>query len=126
MKEVLLVLLGALISCGTTMFLDWIKFNREERIHHKRKREEVYIEMQDFIVSCCAHWDYLKIGQVDIETRIKYNNLRTKAHIYGKKEIVDKFYNIANEMMTGKNIDGLNGSNDDLIKMIQEDLNIKE
>ena len=39
MKEVLLVLLGAFISCATTWLLDWLRCNREEKIHHKRMKE---------------------------------------------------------------------------------------
>lgn len=38
MKEFLLVLLGALISCGTTWFLDWLKSGREEKAYYRRKK----------------------------------------------------------------------------------------
>lgn len=126
MKEVLLVLLGALISCFTTWLLDWLRSNREEKIHHKRKKEQVYIEMQDFIVECCSHWKDIKTGRLSNDIRIKYNNIRSKAHIFGKKDVVDKFYDITQDLMKGKNDDCLNKCNDDLIKMIQNDLNIKD
>lgn len=126
MKEVLLVLLGAFISCATTWLLDWLRCNREEKIHHKRMKEEVYVEMQDFVVECCAHWRDIKTGRLSNDIRIRYNNIRSKAHIYGKKEIVDKFYDIADDMMHGKNTEELGNGNDELIKMIQKDLNIKD
>ena len=38
-----------------------------------------------------------------------------------QKEIVDKFYDIANDMMHGKNTEELGNGNDELIKMIQKD-----
>ena len=126
MKEILLVLLGALISCGTTWLLDWLRCNREEKIHHKRMKEEVYVDMQDFVVECCSHWKDIRTGRLSNDIRIRYNNIRSKAHIYGKKEIVDKFYDIANNMMHGKDADNLSECNDELIRMIQKDLNIKD
>ncbi len=120
MKEALLVLLGALISCGTTLFLEWLRYRREEKLYYKRKKEEAYVEMQDFLVDCCAHWNELKTGYVSVDIRLKYNSIRTKAHIYAKRDITDEFYDIANSLMTGKR-DNYSDRNDALIVMIKED-----
>ncbi len=125
MKEALLVLLGALISCGTTLFLEWLRYRREEKLYYKRKKEEAYIEMQDFLVDCCAHWNELKTGYVSVDIRLKYNSIRTKAHIYAKRDITDEFYDIANSLMTGKR-EHCNDRNDKLIAMIKEDLKIED
>lgn len=126
MKEAILIIIGALISCGTTFFLDWIKCNREEKLHYKRKREETYIEMQDYITDLNAHWNELKNNVLSVDLRLKYNALRSKAHTYCKKEIVDYFYGIANDLMTGNRKDDLQYRMDNFINMIRVDLKIEE
>ena len=126
MKEVLLILLGALISCGTTWFLDLIKFNREEKLYFKRKREETYLEMQDFITDLNAHWNELKNKFLNNDLRLKYNALRSKTHTYCKKEIVDYFYERANDLMTGNRKDDLQERMDNFINMIRSDLKIED
>ena len=126
MKEVLLILLGALISCGTTWFLDLIKFNREEKLYFKRKREETYLEMQDFITDLNAHWNELKNKFLNNDLRLKYNALRSKTHTYCKKEIVDYFYGRANDLMTGNRKDDLQERMDNFINMIRSDLKIED
>lgn len=126
MKEFLLVLLGALISCGTTFFLDLIKCNREEKLYYKRKREETYIEMQDYITDLNAHWNELKNKFLNNDLRLKYNALRSKAHTYCKKEIVNYFYEIANDLMTGNRKDDLQDRMDNFINMVRQDLKIED
>ena len=79
-------LIGAFVSCGTTFLLDLIKCNREEKTYYKRKREETYIEMQDFLTELNAHWHELRVHNISNTIRIAYNSLRGKAHIYAKKE----------------------------------------
>ncbi len=126
MKEIILVLLGAIISCGTTWFLDFIKSNRDEKLHYKRKREETYLEMQDLLVDYFAHWNEVKVGRINQDLRIRYNNLRSKAHIYAKKEITDAFYDIANNIMSGEIQEDYAERNDRLIQMIKDDLKIED
>lgn len=126
MKEAILIIIGALISSGTTWFLDWIKCNREEKLYYKRKREETYIEMQDYITDLNAHWAELKNKYLSNELRLKFNALRGKAHIYGKKEITDLFYDIASDLMTGKKETNYQERNDTLLNMIKQDLTIED
>ena len=126
MKEVLLVLLGAIISCGTTWFLDFLRYKREERNYYKRKKEETYIEMQKFITDCMGHWHEVRNGHICGELRIKYNNLRPNAHIYANQTITDEFYDLASDMMTGKNKDTYNERNNHLINSIRKDLKIED
>ena len=51
MKEAILIIIGALISCGTTFFLDWIKSKREERIRIRQKREDIYLRFYRLVVT---------------------------------------------------------------------------
>ena len=126
MKDILLVLIGAIISCGTTFFLDWIKCGREEKIYYQRKREETYIEMQDSITDLNAHWNEVKNKFLNNDLRLKYNALRSKSHTYCKKEIVDYFYEIASDLMTGNRKDDLQDRMDSFINMVRCDLKIEE
>ena len=87
MKDILLVLIGAIISCGTTFFLDWIKCGREEKIYYKRKREETYIEMQDYITDLNAHWNEVKNKFLNNDLRLRNIDdlsfqLHAMEHIY--------------------------------------------
>ena len=89
------VLIGAFISCFTTFCLDWIKFNREEKIYYKRKKEETYIEMLDIITNYCANLNYMKkTKSLGLERRREFNAIRTKASLYANKKIADDFYNL--------------------------------
>ena len=73
-------LLGGLISCGTTFFVEWKKCNHEEKLYYKRKKEETYIEMQDFLTELNAHWHELRVHNISDTIRIGYNSLR---NLYG-------------------------------------------
>lgn len=94
------VIIGAILSSVLTMLVDWLKFCRDENIYYKRKKEETYVEMEDLITDYCAHISEIKkINTINKELREKYNHIRTKAHIYAKKNIADKFYNLLNNIM---------------------------
>jgi hypothetical protein len=126
MKEAILIIVGALISCGTTFFLDWIKCTREEKRYYKRKREETYVEMQDYITDLNAHWAEVKNNYLSTELRLKYNALRSKSHIYGKKDITELFYGLTSDLMAGKRECNYQERNEQLINMIKQDLKIEE
>lgn len=126
MKEFLLVLLGAIISCGTTWFLDFLRYRREEKIYYKRKKEETYIKMQKLITDFMGRWNEVKQGHICKELRIKYNDIRPEAHIYANQSITDEFYNFVNDLLKGVNKDGYNKRNDFLIEAIRKDLKIKD
>lgn len=94
------VIIGAIISSITTFFLDWLKFNRDEKAYYKRKKEEAYIEMQDLIADYYAHIDEMKkTNTINKELRIRYNNIRSKSHIYVDKKISEKFYDVINSVI---------------------------
>ena len=85
MKEAILIIIGALISCGTTCFLDWLKFGREEKVYYRRKREETYLEMIDNIDTfICA--DIAQHFQLDNAIKLSEigNDIRAKAKLYAR------------------------------------------
>lgn len=129
MKEVLLVLLGAFISCGTTCFLDWLKFCREEKAYYRRKREETYLEMLEsiddiFDVRISKHFQPDK--QVDIKESSA--NFSARIRLYCKKDIADYYHRLMTKLIEdNKGGDGFTFAKwDKLVSDIKEDLNIKE
>lgn len=129
MKEAILIIIGALISCGTTCFLDWLKFGREEKVYYRRKREETYLEMIDNIDTfICA--DIAQHFQLDNATKLSEigNDIRAKAKLYAKKEIASEYYRLMRDLIEdNKGGDGFTFAKwDKLVSDIKEDLNIKE
>lgn len=129
MKEAILIIIGALISCGTTCFLDWLKFGREEKVYYRRKREETYLEMIDNIDTfICA--DIAQHFQLDNATKLSEigNDIRAKAKLYAKKEIASEYYSLMRDLIEdNKGGDGFTFAKwDKLVSDIKEDLNIKE
>lgn len=129
MKEFLLVLLGALISCGTTWFLDWLKFDREEKTYYRRKREETYLEMLEnidavFNATISKHFQI----ENNIDTKKTTNSLRAKAKLYVKKQVADNYHSLMANLYEDNN--GENGFTftkwDRLVSDIRNDLNIKD
>ena len=123
------VLIGAFISCFTTFCLDWIKFNREEKIYYKRKKEETYIRMLDIITNNLACLESMKKTKIwEVERKREINAFKSKADLYAKKKIADDFYNILSNML-GEAIgdETFDKSKvDKLVEDIRKDLNFED
>ena len=130
MKDILLVLIGAIISCGTTFFLDWIKCGREEKIYYKRKREEVLLSSINYIHDLYAKLDiYRQRKDFPNSEREKHNLMLAQVKMYTAKKIQTKFYSIMSHVIG--NINGVNAKADetlvdDYIKIIKQDLKIED
>ena len=129
MKEAILIIIGALISCGTTCFLDWLKSGREEKAYYRRKREETYLEMLEsiddiFDVRISKHF------QPDKPVNIKKStaNFSARIRLYCKKDIADYYHRLMTKLIEySKDKDGFTFAKwDKLVSDIKEDLNIKE
>lgn len=124
MKDVLLILFGALISCGTTAFLDWIRFERDENIYNKRKKEEAYVAMLDFMTEFFAKSHTIRqTNSVSNELRIKINGLKTKGYLYLNKKFVDEYYQVIIDM-TEKEVEA--DKMDNLYSYARKDLGIEK
>jgi len=127
MKDFLLVLLGAVISCGTTYFLDWLKFKREEKIYFKRKKEDTYLSLIEIIYKLCgsqgAFINDINRQQI-FDTMI---NLVTKLELYASKNVYRYFSkNIIKKLNAQCNYDISNEELTTFINLIRKDLNIKD
>lgn len=123
------VIIGAFLTAIFASINNLISYNMDENRYFKRKKEETYLEMEDLITDYCAHLPEMKkINTINRELREKYNNIRSKAHIYAKKKISDQFYKILNQIMTEAIVlDNLDVKEwDKLSHYIKQDLNIKD
>ena len=94
------VLIGAFISCFTTFCLDWIKFNREEKIYYKRKRENAIFKSINFLIELTANLSTMKQNKkVPDEKRIVYNSLLSELTLYANKKIELLFCELVLELI---------------------------
>lgn len=123
------VIIGVLITSIITGISDAIKYNREEEIYYKRKREETYLEMLENI-DAVHNYIISKSFQLEDNMDIKgtTNNLRAKANLYVKKQIADTYYRLMSNLYEDNH--GKNGFTfakwDKLVSDIRNDLNIKD
>lgn len=87
-KDFLLVLLGALISCGTTWFLDGLRFKREVKIKNREMRKDVYQALYEFFVTTYK----LRNNDIKKEDIKNYNyvELQTKVELFASNEFKEK------------------------------------
>lgn len=129
MKEALLVLLGALISCGTTWFLDWLKFGRENDVYYRKKREETYLEMLEVIENVFTFVTFKQINCTpDMDLKKTTDSLSAKAKLYVKKQIADDYHKLMTDLYeNNKGEKGFTFSKwEKLVSDIRKDLNIKD
>ncbi len=123
------VIIGGFLTAIFAFMNNRINYNMEESRYFKRKKEETYIEMEDLITDYCAHLpEMTKTHAIPVELRTRYNNIRSKALIYAKKKISDKFYEILNKIMLDTtSIYKIDKEKiDDLTYEIKKDLGIKD
>lgn len=129
MKDALLVLLGALISCGTTLFLDWLKFGREDGVYYRKKREETYLEMLEILenVFWVKTFEHIHCTP-DIDLKETTDKLNAKAQLYVKKQIADDYHKLITDLYRNNNGEkGFTFSKwEKLVSDIRKDLNIKD
>lgn len=83
-KDFSLVLLGALISCGTTWFLDSLRFKREVKIKNREMRKDVYQALYEFFIATYKFRNN-DIKKEDIKN-YNYVELETKAELFASNE----------------------------------------
>lgn len=123
-------LLGGLISCGTTFFVELVKFKRDDELHTKRNRENIYLELLKYITHINANRKiFIENHTFPDEEKAKYNNILVKCKLYGTKKLSDKFYNfmriiindIENTMYTNTDI-----NYDDIFEEARKELKIED
>ena len=121
------VLIGAFISCFTTFCLDWIKFNREEKIYYKRKKEETYISICALIYKLIgSQGNYVNNSNKE-RFYEQIMNLAVNLEIYASKKVYDLFAKkIIKELNPNTKYNVSDETIRNFINLIKEDLNFKE
>jgi len=122
MKEAILILIGALISCGTTFFLDCIKSKREEKLHYKRKREDIYLRFYRLVVTAYkVREEGLDLNDKDVIIP-NYIELETEMELYGSSKINSI---LSKSMQNGKTVETYTKEDiEELIHELRTDLGI--
>lgn len=91
------ILFGAILTGGFTLFIDHIKYSKEEQIYTKRKRESLYQKMYDF--SMRYEKDIRDNNDLTMsqETKDLWNEIQVES-IFGKHETMETFYDLHENM----------------------------
>lgn len=121
------VLIGAFISCFTTVCLEWIKFCREEKIYYKRKKEETYSSICSIIYKLTgSEGHYIK----DSNRETFYEQIMDLVvclEIYASRKVYDFFVKkVIKELNKENNYYISNETLTNFINLIKEDLKIKD
>jgi len=91
------IILGSLLTGGFTLLCENIRFNRDEKIYLKRKRESLYQMMYELVM----RFEHdIRSGKKDImpkSSRDLWNMIQNES-IYGKQATMEYFYKLCQEL----------------------------
>jgi len=93
------VIVGAILTGGFTWFVEWRKFVRDQKVHLRNKREELYEQMYEFVM--CYEKDartYKSNKYISEDTRDFYNEIEPKT-IWATVKIREQFYTLFEDIM---------------------------
>lgn len=116
------VVIGVLITSIITGISDAIKYNREEEIYYKRKKEEAYIKCINFITNIEFSESKTNCKGITHENIIQ---MLTELKLYASYNIYNKFEYLAHDII--KQQSSINRDKiDEFITLLRNDLNIKD
>jgi hypothetical protein len=96
------VIIGAILTAGFTWFIEYLRAKREEKLYVKRKREEVYVKLYDFLMRLEKDIRIRKNTYMSEETKNYYNNLEMQT-IWASNKVSDKFYDLCEALCQSAN-----------------------
>ena len=96
------VIIGAILTAGFTWFIEYLRAKREEKLYVKRKREEVYVKLYDFLMRLEKDIRIRKNTYMNEETKNYYNNLEMQT-IWASNKVSDKFYDLCEALCQSAN-----------------------
>lgn len=96
------VIIGAVLTAGFTWFIEYLRAKREEKLYVKRKREEVYVKLYDFLMRLEKDIRIRKNTYMSEETKNYYNNLEMQT-IWASNKVSDKFYDLCEALCQSAN-----------------------
>lgn len=91
------IILGAIITGGFTLLIDFHKSKREERIYLKRKREVLYQKMYDFSMRFEKDIRTKKCVNMSKGTKDLWNKIQIES-IFGKQSTMECFYDLYEDL----------------------------
>lgn len=96
------VIIGAVLTAGFTWFIEYLRAKRDEKLYVKRKREEVYVKLYDFLMRLEKDIRIRKNTYMSEETKNYYNNLEMQT-IWASNKVSDKFYDLCKALCQSAN-----------------------
>lgn len=96
------VIIGAVLTAGFTWFIEYLRAKRDEKLYVKRKREEVYVKLYDFLMRLEKDIRIRKNTYMSEETKNYYNNLEMQT-IWASNKVSDKFYDLCEALCQSAN-----------------------
>lgn len=96
------VIIGAVLTAGFTWFIEFLRVRRDEKLYLKRKREEVYVKLYDFLMRLEKDIRIRKNTYMSEETKNYYNNLEMQT-IWASNKVSDKFYDLCEALCQSAN-----------------------
>mgnify|MGYP006985821542 CR=1 FL=1 len=127
------IILGAILTCGFTLLIDFYKSKREELIYLKRKREVLYQKMYDFSMRFEKDIRTKKCINMSKSTKDLWNEIQIES-IFGKQSTMECFYDLyedlQNNLELSSNILEVHKQNNGRIlefySVIKQELGIKD
>lgn len=96
------VIIGAILTALFTWFIEFLRAKREEKLYIKRKREEVYVKLYDFLMRLEKDIRIRKNTYMSEETKNYYNNLEMQT-IWASNKVSEKFYDLCEALCQSAN-----------------------
>lgn len=97
------IIIGAILTAGFTLFVEWRKSVREQKVHLREKREKLYEQMYEFVMRYEKDArTYKSRKYISGETRDAFNAIEPKT-IWAAVNIRNLFYSLFGEIMDSAN-----------------------
>lgn len=118
------VIIGALLTGGFALLLDWLRSEREHTQHIRQKREELYIQILDVLMvyNMSKHNSLQKQTQ---EVLVTINKLQAHVGLYASKKVFNGYYKILDAIQDNKDKETIRLQIMDFTQKIKKELGIK-
>ena len=113
-SQIFAVIVTIILTFVSTLVIDKIKFNRDEEIYLKRKRECLYQKMHDFSMRLEKDIRDKNKAVMSKATKDLWNDIQVES-IFGKQDTMEAFYDLYEDLVTS-----IDDGNDGYCKAIQE------
>lgn len=123
MHDIILILIGAIITWISTCLSDYIRSKREERIRLRQKREDIYLKFYQLVITA------YKVREENVDLKDKdvvipnYIELEAEMELYASSKINQI---LSKSMLMGKTVETYSKEEiEELIRQLRKDLCIK-